>query len=466
MVDPDDMVRGMPSAVSPLVCDLFRDDTRELPPGLKATGHYQPLGSSIPFRRYFDPAYAALEREHIWLKQWQFACREEDLPEIGDRLPYNVGMLSYIIVRSGPSEFKAFYNSCLHRGTKLCEGHSSGDSFRCPFHAWEWKLDGGLKNIPSRWDFDQVDSQAYRLPEARVSNWGGFIFINPDSNAAPLESVLGVLPEHFKDCPTEQRFTAFHIHKKVRANWKVVMEAFLEAYHVIETHADSMGFTGDASTQYDIWDDSESHISRLITPLAVPSPHLGETTTAGDAANDAFIAFGMAMPGIPVPSFDPQSKLSARAQVAEWRRQALGLALGGDLSSWPDTAMIDSIQYHMFPNFCPWYGEGLPLIYQFLPLGDNPDESLFCVRLTLPLPTGAPRPPVAPIQYLHFDEGFHKVPEIGVLARIFDQDMSNLPRVQEGLKAASPSHARMTLGRYQESRIQYFHEVLTQIVGE
>src|SRR5262249_39898980 len=146
---------------------------------------YIPDNVRVPFNRYFDPEFAALEKERLWKKVWQFACREEDIPEIGDRVPYTVGDLSFIIIRSGRTEFRAFYNACLHRGTRLCDGPGSGKTLRCPFHGWEWNADGTLHNIPSRWDFQQVKSADYSLPEAKVATWGGYIFINPDLNAAP-----------------------------------------------------------------------------------------------------------------------------------------------------------------------------------------------------------------------------------------------------------------------------------------
>ncbi len=455
------VVRGFSSKASPLPQDLLKADTREVPAGLLATGTYPSADKTIALNRYCSPEFAQLEKEKLWKKVWQFACREEDIPNVGDRIPYTVGDLSFMIVRSGPSSFRAFYNTCLHRGTRLCDGMSSGESVRCPFHAWEWNLDGSLKNIPSRWDFPKVDSEKYRLPDVKCETWGGFIFVNPDPDAAPLSKALGVLPEHFASFNPAERFTAFHIRKKVRANWKITMEAFLESYHVVETHTESLGFTGDASTQYDVWDDGASHISRLITPSAIPSPHLGDHASVADAVNQAFQAFALAMPGVPVPQYDPASRLNGRAQVAEWRRQMMGAGLGRDFSNVSDATMIDSIQYYMFPNFCPWFGEGLPLVYQFLPHGDNPNESIMSVRLTVPVPGGgAPRPPSAPIREIDFDERFDAVPEIGLLAIIFDQDMGNLPRVQAGLRGAEPGHAFATLGRYQEQRIRHFHDVL------
>jgi phenylpropionate dioxygenase-like ring-hydroxylating dioxygenase large terminal subunit len=467
MTDLDTSIkRGHASAASPLTRDLLAADSHPLPKALQSTGRFDPLVRPIAFSRYFDPGFAKLERERLWSKVWQYACRDEDIPAVGDRVRYDVGSMSFMIVRSAPDEIRAFYNSCLHRGTRLCSGPASSDSIRCPFHAWEWKLDGSLHNIPSRWDFPELNTEAYHLPEIRTARWGGFVFVNPDPHAAPLEKALGILPEHFTDWRTEDRFTFVHVHKRLRANWKITLEAFLEAYHVIETHFDALPFTGDASTQYDIWDDGHSHVSRLITPLGVPSPHLGDAASR-QAALDMFVKmFGMSLdPNTVLPSFDT-AKGAGRANIAAWRRQMLQAQFGRDFSGLCDAELIDTVQYFMFPNFCPWYGEGLPLVYQFLPCGDDPNESVMGIRLLMPLPGGdSPRPPAAPVIELDFDEPFSAVPEFGMLGGIFDQDMSNLPSVQAGLKASSSGHARATLGRYQESRIQHFENTLDRYLG-
>ncbi|PVX75682.1 aromatic ring-hydroxylating oxygenase subunit alpha [Paraburkholderia unamae] len=459
--------RGHASAVSPLVCELHANDSRPLPLALRAAGTVDPLARPVAFAKYWDAAFAQRETEHVWKKTWQFACREEDIPAVGDRVNYDVGNLSFMIVRSAPDEIRAFYNACLHRGTRLCGGLGSGERVRCPFHGWEWNLDGSLHNIPSQWDFPQTEGSDYSLPEVKVGRWGGFVFVNADPEAAPLVEALGVLPEHFASWKPEERFTFVHVRKLVRANWKVTLEAFLEAYHVIETHTDALPFTGDASTQYDIWDDGKSHVSRLITPLGIPSPHLGDDASAQAAVDAVTQVFAMAMgPDAVVPRFDAAAG-RGRAEVAEWRRQLMSKALGRDFSALTDAELVDTVQYFMFPNFCPWYGEGLPLSYQFLPYKDNPEESVMVIRLLLPLPgNGVPRPPSAPVIELGFDETFEGVPQLGLISHIFEQDMSNLPNIQLGLRAASDARAFATLGQYQECRISHFHETLDRYVDQ
>ncbi len=459
------MKQGMSSEVSPLASELLKMDSKELPSGLTMHSDYVPPANPIPFSRYYDPAFARLEYEKLWKKSWQYACRVEDLPNIGDRMPYDVGAeLSYFIVRSGANEFRAFNNACLHRGNRLVSAQVSGSSIRCSFHAWEWNPDGSLKNVPSSWDFPGVDADKYRLPEAKLEVWEGFIFINPDPDAAPLSSQMGLLPEAFKDRGHGDRFTFAHVSKKIRANWKILQEAFMESYHVVETHSDALPFSGDASTKYDIWPSENGDISRLITPLAIPSPHLGDKASTQVAVDGLAQLFAMAM-GLEPPKIDA-SKGNARAQLAAWRRETMGQALGRDFSERCDSEMVDTTQFFMFPNFFPWFGEGLPLIYQFLPYGDNPNESVMNVRLTSPLPGNGVCPPPVKINYLDFDDFFSdKAPEFGLAAHIFDQDLSNLGNIQLGLRPAHSAHSKNTLGRYQEQRIQHFHNLLSKTLG-
>ena len=462
-----EIIKGHSTSESPLVLDLLRNDSSSVPESLAADGNYYPELKRIPFSSYFDRGYADLELEHVWKKCWQFACREEDIPEIGDRYPYDVGPLSFIIIRSGDNEFRAFNNSCLHRGTKLCTAITGSDQIRCPFHGWTWNVDGSLKRIPSRWDFPHVDD-SFRLPEIGLDRWGGCIFVNPDLQAPPLSDSLGVLPAHFSHFDLASRFTLAFTQKRIRANWKHVWAAFLESYHVAETHFDAVEFTGDANTKYDCFDDGKAIISRLITPAGVPSPTLEDSVSAREAAIATAQSFANALgpaAEATLPDFDGLPEYG-RKEIAAWRREMMSGMLGADLGSVSDAEMIDSIQYAMFPNFGPWLGEGLPLIYQFLPLGDNPAESLFTVRLTAPLPKGAPRPPSAPLTQLDFDEFFETLPEWGRLAHIFDQDMSNLPIIQAGMRSAAAERSQLSLGRYQEQRIALLHEFVDQKIAE
>lgn len=457
--------REMTSRVSPFTTELLAMDSRPLPPGVGLQGNHVPEAKPIPFSRYTDPAFAKLEMERIWMKTWQYACRTEDMPNIGDRVPYDVGAdLSVFIVRSGADEFKAFYNACRHRGTRLVNAPASGDVIRCPFHAWQWKPDGAIDKIPCRWDFEGHGAAGtFDLRPVQVGVWNGYVFINPDPEAGPLSEALGVLPTLFEGRDHADRYTAVHVSKKVRCNWKTLTEAFLEAYHVLQTHPQVLPYVGDATASYDIWDDGKSHVSRLISPNGVPSPHLGDDASVADAIIETAMKF--APPGTQLPAFE-HTVGGGRRGIAEWRRDLMSKVDGRDYSGHSDTEIVDSTQMFMFPNFAPWFGEGLPLVYQFLPYGSNPNESVFNIRLTKRVPANRPRPPAAVMKHVGFDESMTDcVPELGGLARVFDQDFSNLPFVQKGLQTAGPGAAQAQLARYMEQRIQHLQNVVGRMVG-
>jgi phenylpropionate dioxygenase-like ring-hydroxylating dioxygenase large terminal subunit len=455
--------QGSFTSVSPLYADLLKADTRTPHPAFAATGEFRVEIDPVPRTRYTDPGFARLEMEKLWLKTWQVVGREEDIPAVGDRFVYNVGTKSFIIVRSDENAFKAFYNSCLHRGTQLCTGHGAGPTIRCPFHGWTWNVDGSVNNLPGRWDFPGATDEVLHLPEARCETWGGNIFINPDPDSIPLVDALGVLTEHFKDYDFANRWTAVHVRKKVRGNWKLSAEAFLEGWHLSETHNQAQSWNGDSSTQYDIWEDEHSQISRSITPSAVPSPELGEEASARGAVENLIRAITPV--GMPLPDFDAVETLD-RAYGAEYRRNLMTAMTGRDFSAASDTEMLDAVQYYMFPNFFPWLGEGASLWYQFMPYGDQPGESIMEVRFLLPMPAGGQKPPKAAVVELDFDESYReRQAGFGLFDEVFDQDMTNVPMIQKGCESGSPNSRFVHFGTYQECRLRALHARLTRVLG-
>src|SRR5690606_12002783 len=108
---PDEVARG-----ERFYQRLLDDEVREVPVSLRATsaGHLEPV--DIAPSRYFDPEFHRREVERVWGRTWQMACREEQIPEVGDSLVYEIADWSLIVVRTAPQEIRAFHNSCLHRG--------------------------------------------------------------------------------------------------------------------------------------------------------------------------------------------------------------------------------------------------------------------------------------------------------------------------------------------------------------
>ncbi len=251
--------------------------------------------------RYLSPAFYRLEVERMWNRVWQVACRVEEISRVGDHIIYEVGDYSLIVVRSSATEIKAFHNACLHRGRILRETGGHVSSFSCKFHGFTWRLDGKLSFVPGRWDFPQIKDEEFCLPEAKVGVWGGFVFVNLDPNAKPLEDYLSDIPAHFQTWDFEHRYKAMHIGKIIpRVNWKVAIEAFLEALHIPTTHPQVMTSTSDLNSQYDLRQD-RPHYSRLLFLSGVPSPLLGKRVSEQEILDSLKLQLGRLHEDLPLP---------------------------------------------------------------------------------------------------------------------------------------------------------------------
>ena len=459
-----DIKRGFGSEERPLAGTLWAREAHDpAAPALSAQGNFEPDFRRVDYARYWDPDWAKAEIEGVWKKSWLYAGREEDIPNVGDRMPLDVGPLSFLIVRSGPDEFKAFYNSCLHRGTKLCSKLESAETIRCPYHAWEWGVDGRLKKIPSHWDFAELTKPNASLPEIKLGRWGGGIFVNADPDSGTLEDALGPTIEHFETFQPERRYTAARFRKTVKANWKVSQEAFQEAYHLFATHPEAMPFNGDSQAQYDIWVTEHGHVGRNASCSATPSMHApADATVAGAGAMFLHAMKDWHYPDAEIDPLDENGDV--RAQLGAWHRREASRFYGRPIDL-PDAVMMDSFLYFIYPHSCFWLSESVPFTYQFLPHETDPEMSYFDVRLMLPIPEGRPTPPSSPAIEIGPDERvFDKAPAFGFLAYVFDQDMSNMPLIQQGMHAANPKAFHSRLGAYQEMIIQHWNDVIEKQV--
>jgi len=421
-----------------------------VPGTLRATADDDLGTAGIPRSRYTSRAVHDLEVEKVWPRVWQMACREEQIPEVGDSIVYDVAGFSLIVVRRGADEIRAFHNSCLHRGTRLRTGPGAVRELRCPFHGFTWNLDGTFAGMPCPWDFPHVEADAFCLPEARVGVWGGFVFVNMDADAEPLESYLEILPEHFAPWPLEDRYLTAHVVRVVRCNWKVALEAFIESYHTVAVHPQLLTTSGDSQTEYDVY-PGVRHVSRMITPVGIASEHVDHEVAEQDILDAMFLTRDDPERSVPEGS-------SARHVLADRTRRQLGQTTGRDYSGITDSEALDAIEYFVFPNLMPWAGYTTPLTYRFRPNDRDHESAVMDVMLLAPVPAGGPRPAPAATRHLGDGQSWADAPELGYLGRILDQDTATMVRIQQGLRALSAPE--VTLGRYQENRIRHFHATL------
>ncbi|NND69619.1 MAG: aromatic ring-hydroxylating dioxygenase subunit alpha, partial [Halioglobus sp.] len=394
---------GTARAAGPSIADTFARDRIAPPPPLEEQ-RYEFLGDEdIPTERYTSPDFFAQELQHMWARAWQWACREEHIPDEGDTYVYDIGPYSVIVVRAADDTIRAFCNSCTHRGTRLLGAEGTGyvPAFTCPFHGWSWELDGSIRNIPARWDFPHVCAEKHSLAAVPCERWGGFVFINLDPDAAPLREQLGVLPDHFSHFPLDRRRIRLHVQKKLPANWKAAQEAFMEAYHNFATHDSPNG----GNTQYDLFGD---YVSRFIHNIGTysreslndyPGDKWRRPPLTEEEQLAILSAFGIERDRVPEGE-------TARTIAAADLRVSLGEKLGIDLSGVSDTLMLDSIEYHLFPNMFLFPGITVPMVYRFRPDGNEIDTCLFDLLILEPLPDGAPHPePPEPVR-LDIDQSY------------------------------------------------------------
>jgi phenylpropionate dioxygenase-like ring-hydroxylating dioxygenase large terminal subunit len=428
--------------------ELLKTDTRAVPGLLTTESPMEPGVTRVPAERYYAKRIHDLEVEKLWKRVWQMAGREEDIPNVGDYLVYDIASLSFLVVRTRENEIKAFHNACLHRGRQLREwAGTKATEFRCPFHGWCWELDGTLKEVVNQWDFPEVNEKEYHLPEVKVGTWAGFIFINPDTEAGSLEDFLGDLPKHFARWPLEKRFKQAHVAKILRCNWKAGQEAFMEAYHVVATHPQLLASLGDSNSQYDVF----GNFARAISPGGVPSPHMRAKPSEQEVLNALFDRQLDDPELVTVPE-----GTTARELAASMGREQMRGIIGAEADTYCDAEYTDSFYFTQFPNFHPWGGFNR-IVYRFRPNGDNPDECIMECMFLSPWPEGEPRPPAAPIHFLDADQDWVEAPELGMLARVFNQDVYNLPKVQVGLKAMK--NPEVVFASYGETKIRHFHRL-------
>ncbi|MEM8902745.1 MAG: aromatic ring-hydroxylating dioxygenase subunit alpha [Actinomycetota bacterium] len=424
---------------------LLDDPTRPPEPLLVRSPAF--LGDDdIPYENYTSPDYAAAEFDHMWPTTWQWACHVDHIPEPGDYYVYDIGHLSALVLRTDAGEIKAYYNACMHRGTQLRPPGTCGfaNQLKCPFHGWTWSLDGELIDLPDRWDFPHVGDESHRLPEMPVDVFAGFVWVNFDQDAAPLSEWVGVLTDHFADFGFEDRYIETHVRKRLPCNWKAAIEAFLEAYHVRETHAS--GRLGDeVTTQYDVF---EPNVSRFIHTTGLDSPQRPTPRTEQEIF--AHMTRNMRRGEDPI---ELPEGVRARDFYARMVQEQMGEKYGRDFSHLSESMTLDSIEYFCFPNAFFFPGLSLPMVYRFRPDPDDLDVSYFDLLILRPRPLEGEAPFPPEVIELDIDDSYTIAEGLGGLGRVYDEDTGNMKAQTRGFR--SSLKRGQTLGNYQESRARH-----------
>ncbi|MEX0767567.1 MAG: aromatic ring-hydroxylating dioxygenase subunit alpha [Microthrixaceae bacterium] len=226
----------------------------------------------IPTTRYTSPEFFDLEMQQIFHRNWLFAGHESEWSELGAYQLFTRSGAPIVIVRGQDNVLRAFYNSCRHRGAPVTRDVCGvAKRLTCQYHSWSYDTQGKLKAVPDSRSFVDLDTEKLALLPVRCEVWQGWVFVNEDSAADPLVDFLGPICEQMHDIngPAMRR-VGRQIHR-VEANWKLMVDAFLEVYHIRTVHPDNAAL---------LYDDQSVTVSML------PNGHSRLTTEKREELRD------------------------------------------------------------------------------------------------------------------------------------------------------------------------------------
>jgi choline monooxygenase len=193
---------------------------------------------SINTRCYTDPKFLKIEQEQVFHRSWQFLCHEEKLRAAGSYVTLNIEGPPIVAIRNRDGELRAYYNVCKHRGHELLSGEGQTKRITCPYHAWTYDLDGALVTAPRSEHLENFAQQKICLDPVQIETFCHLVFINLNPDAAPLAEQSGNLAHEVMEyAPDLAKLTfATRLTYRIKANWKAVVDNFLECYHCPVAH--------------------------------------------------------------------------------------------------------------------------------------------------------------------------------------------------------------------------------------
>lgn len=199
--------------------------------------------SVVDARSYTDPDLFDREMKAVFHKSWFPACPSIDLKEARDYVVWDRLGQSIVMARLDDGSVSAWHNVCQHRGARLLKesGSCKGGRFACPWHGFQYDLGGNVKMVPLKGSFDPVRLEGLRAPAVRVQEWGSFVWICLSDDVPDLLPYLGTIGEELSFYQLEKFETRYRFTLELDANWKMVVDAFNETWHVPFTHPRTLG---------------------------------------------------------------------------------------------------------------------------------------------------------------------------------------------------------------------------------
>ena len=220
--------------------------------------------ASLPPALYTDPAVFTAERDAIFAREWMAVARSEWLAAPNSYLACDLVGDPIVLTRDAEGELRAFSNVCLHRACPIASGRGNASQLTCPYHRWTYGLDGRLKGTPLMEQARDFDRAALRLPGLAVEEWLGWIFVNADADAPPLAPRLTALHERLAPFGVESMRICQTLRFDSPWNWKVMVENFMESYHHMGAHPETLNAAFPAAGTH--WVDLPGEFALLENP--------------------------------------------------------------------------------------------------------------------------------------------------------------------------------------------------------
>jgi nitrite reductase/ring-hydroxylating ferredoxin subunit len=437
---------------------------------LKVESDLAPTPVVIPVAAYTSPEYARAEQDRLWMKVWQMACREEEIPKVGDYYTYEILDQSLIVVRTAPDTIAAYHNVCMHRGRRLTTGCGHAVRFHCQFHGWQYNLGGENVKVLDQEDWGGVlNAQNLRLQAVKTSRWGGYVFVNFDPNCEPLKQYLDPVADWLNPFELQKMRYRWRQWLYFPCNWKIALEAFIESYHVAATHPQLLKFGHSKS-----WSRAHGkHSCMGIGATEGEKAGGGTTSISTNAGIDARKLAADFMEHLyeTVNANTTQTIVDAAKRLVEVLPEGsppdvvmgkmMELAAQADAARgviWPtidpEHFRDSGIDWHVFPNTIILHGVTFILGYRARPNGFDPDSCIFEVYVLERFPEGAEPKPQNVYQ-----------PDISQdkWRLVLTQDFNNMGEMQKGVKSRAFPGARPN--PFQEQSVINFHRNLASYMG-
>jgi phenylpropionate dioxygenase-like ring-hydroxylating dioxygenase large terminal subunit len=425
---------------------------------------FAPFRMKVSTERYSSPEHHARERERLWMRCWQVAGRADEIAEAGDWKVYTLFDQGFLIVRGKDGIVRGFVNACRHRGNALCAGKGRSSKFTCPYHRWQFGLDGRLIAVAKPDYKGSIEEfvgpkEELGLVEVPVECFAGFIFLNPDPAAEPLAAFLGETAELLAPYHLEEMVpVGMDVRETIDCNWKVVMDAFQEGYHIQGIHPELIAAMDEAKERYSFFGDHSIATAPFGTSNLV--------SFGPERQVEAIRELPATFPGVAaiLPRFEEiitgyrtqdgkfafPDGVTARGLLQQATRDTL-TASGLDVSGLTDTQMSDNHFYLLFPNLFMTIRAGEATAIIAVPHRDgDPNRCIWQTTFYQWLPP-AERAAKRTVT-VEIAEGDH-FPYFVAL----EQDYHQMQRQQEGLRNQRLTHMSLTR---QEVRLAHFHSVL------